>query len=108
MSPVRFEPCGKAILQTIEGRPGAPCARKIFLETPAGDQIMSLDHSGKSHDEAFAARKQHKPRSLEQPGGEMAVEGTQADEAHSSGELSERGKQVWRTGSGIDGGGKCR
>ncbi|MBP0592345.1 hypothetical protein J8I87_21945 [Paraburkholderia sp. LEh10] len=69
---------------------------------------MSLDHSGKSHDEAFAARKQHKPRSLEQPGGEMAVEGTQADEAHSSGELSERGKQVWRTGSGIDGGGKCR
>ncbi|MEM5434048.1 hypothetical protein [Paraburkholderia diazotrophica] len=67
---------------------------------------MSLDHSGKSHDEAIAAKKQQKPRSLEQPGGDMAVDGTQADETHSCGELSERGKQVWRTGSGLDGGGK--
>jgi hypothetical protein len=67
---------------------------------------MSLDHSGKSHDEALSARKKEKQRSLEQPGGDMAVEGTQADETHSSGKLSERGKQVWRTGSGLDGGGK--
>lgn len=67
---------------------------------------MTLHHSGKSHDEAVAARKEHKPRALEQPGGEMAVEGTQADETHSCGKLSERGKQVWRTGSGMDGGGK--
>jgi hypothetical protein len=67
---------------------------------------MSLDHSGKSHDEAVSIRKQHKQRSLEQPGGDMAVEGTQADETHSCGELSERGKQVWRTGSGSDDGGK--
>lgn len=67
---------------------------------------MSLDHSGKSHDEAIAARKHQKPRSLEQPGGDMAVEGSQADESHSCGELSEHGKQVWRTGSGLDGGGK--
>jgi hypothetical protein len=36
----------------------------------------------------------------------MAKEGTQPDRAHSSGELSEEGKRVWRTGSGIDGGGK--
>jgi hypothetical protein len=37
----------------------------------------------------------------------MAVEGTQPDERHSSGELYEKGKQVWRTGSGLDGGGKA-
>lgn len=67
---------------------------------------MSVEHSGKSHDEALSKRKNEKQRSLEQPGGEMAVEGTQADETHSCGELSERGKQVWRTGTGLDGGGK--
>jgi len=67
---------------------------------------MAVEHSGKSHDEALSQRKKQKQRSLEQPGGEMAVEGTQADETHSCGELSERGKQVWRTGSGLDGGGK--
>lgn len=65
-------------------------------------------HSGKSQDERVAARKGHKPSSLEQPGGEMAVEGTEADETHSSGELSEAGKRAWRTGTGMDGGGKCR
>lgn len=64
-------------------------------------------HSGRSQDERVAARKQQKQRSLEQPGGEMAVEGTQADETHSSGELSEAGKRAWRTGTGMDGGGKC-
>jgi hypothetical protein len=36
----------------------------------------------------------------------MSVEGTQADETRSRDELSERGKQVWQTGSGLDGGGK--
>lgn len=65
-------------------------------------------HSGKSQDERVAARKQEKQRSLEQPGGEMAVEGTEADEQHSSGELSEAGKRAWRTGTGMDGGGKSR
>ncbi|MGN6319508.1 hypothetical protein [Trinickia sp.] len=65
-------------------------------------------HSGKSQDERVAARKERKPSSLEQPGGEMAVDGTEADETHSSGELSETGKQVWRGGSGMDGGGKSR
>jgi hypothetical protein len=42
----------------------------------------------------------------EQAGGVMAIEGTEADAEHSCGELSEQGKQVWRTGSGMDGGGK--
>jgi hypothetical protein len=63
-------------------------------------------HSGKSQDERVAARKQEKQRSLEPPGGEMAVEGTEADEQHSCGELSEAGKRAWRTGTGMDGGGK--
>jgi len=67
---------------------------------------MSLDHAGKSKDEAAAARSKEKPRSLEQPGGEMAVEGTQPDSTNSSGKLSERGKEVWRTGAGMDGSGK--
>jgi hypothetical protein len=43
---------------------------------------------------------------LERAGGEMVVDGTQADAQHSGGELSERGKQVWRNGSGMDGGSK--
>ncbi|MFM0718664.1 hypothetical protein PQQ53_33905 [Paraburkholderia strydomiana] len=67
---------------------------------------MSLNYAGKSHDEAVAARKKEKQRAQEQPGGEMAVDGKQADKLHSSGELSERGKEVWRKGSGMDGGGK--
>jgi hypothetical protein len=67
---------------------------------------MSLNYAGKSHDEAVAARKKVKQKAQEQPCGEMAVEGTEADALHSSGELSERGKEVWRRGSGLDGGGK--
>lgn len=67
---------------------------------------MSNDYAGKSHDEAVAARKKEKQPAQEQPGGDKAVEGSHADKAHSSGELSERGKEVWRKGSGIDGGGK--
>jgi hypothetical protein len=67
---------------------------------------MNSNYAGKSHDEAVAARKKDKQRAQDQAGGEMAVDGTQADQAHSSGELSERGKEVWRKGSGMDGGGK--
>lgn len=67
---------------------------------------MTLDYAGKSHDEAVAARKKQKQPAQEQPGGDMAVDGTQADAEHSAGELSERGKEVWRQGGGIDGGGK--
>lgn len=38
----------------------------------------------------------------------MAVPDTEPDRNHSSGELSERGKEVWRKGAGLDGGGKTR
>jgi hypothetical protein len=69
---------------------------------------MNSNYAGKSHDEAVAARKKEKQRAQDQAGGDMAVDGTKADEAHSSGELSERGKEVWRKGSGMDGGGKTR
>ncbi|MFM0055795.1 hypothetical protein [Paraburkholderia phytofirmans] len=67
---------------------------------------MNSNYAGKSHDEAVAARNKEKQRAQEQAGGEMAVDGTEADATHSSGELSERGKEVWRRGSGMDGGGK--
>ena len=67
---------------------------------------MTTDYAGKSHDEALAARKNQKQKSQEQAGGEMAIEGTEGDATHSCGELSERGKQVWRSGSGINGGGR--
>jgi hypothetical protein len=67
---------------------------------------MTLNYAGRSHDEAVAARHRKKQRAQEQAGGEMAMEGTEADATHSCGELSERGKQVWRSGSGINGGGR--
>lgn len=63
-------------------------------------------YAGRSQDERIAARKQRKQKAQEQSGGSMAVEGTQSDASHSSGELSEKGKDVWRKGAGIDGGGK--
>ncbi|MCC8405869.1 hypothetical protein LJ655_29125 [Paraburkholderia sp. MMS20-SJTN17] len=67
---------------------------------------MMNDYAGRSHDERVAVRKHKKMKSQEQPGGSMAVEGTQADATHSCGELSEKGKEVWRKGAGMDGGGK--
>ncbi len=63
-------------------------------------------HAGRSQDERVSARKGEKLPSLEQPGGRMAVDNTEADPKHSSGELSEEGKEVWRRGAGMDGGGK--
>ncbi|PNE52933.1 hypothetical protein A8H39_30220 [Paraburkholderia fungorum] len=65
-------------------------------------------HAGRSQDERVAARKHRKQQAQEQPGGPKAVEGTQPDATHSSGELSEEGREVWRRGAGIDGGGKTR
>ncbi|MFL9858642.1 hypothetical protein PQR72_23355 [Paraburkholderia madseniana] len=62
--------------------------------------------SGHSQDERIAARKLQKQKAQEQPGRSKAVEGTEPDATHSSGELSEEGKEVWRKGAGIDGGGK--
>ncbi|WGS53306.1 hypothetical protein LFL96_19725 [Paraburkholderia sp. D15] len=64
------------------------------------------DHAGKSHDERIAAEKQKKQKAQEPAGGPMAAEGTEADATHSSGKLSDEGRKVWRTGAGIDGGGK--
>ena len=51
---------------------------------------MTRISSGKSHDEALAARKGQRQKAQEQAGGEMAVENTQSDAEHSCGELSER------------------
>jgi hypothetical protein len=66
---------------------------------------MTQYYAGKSHDDAVAARAGRLQRAHEPPGGKMAIEGTEADAQHSCGELTERGKDVWRRGSGIDGGG---
>jgi hypothetical protein len=67
---------------------------------------MSNNYAGRSQEDRIAQRKGTPQRSQEQPGGPMAQPGTEPDKEHSSGELTEEGKQVWRTGSGIDGGGK--
>lgn len=74
----------------------------VHTEHPAGQP-----YAGRSHDEAVAARRHERQRAQEQPGGGMAVEGTAADPKHSCGELSDAGKRVWQTGSGLDGGGKA-
>jgi len=64
------------------------------------------DYAGRSHDERVAQRKHRKQPAQEPPGGEMAVPGTAPDRTHSCGELSGQGKEVWRKGAGLDGGGK--
>ncbi|MCC8405297.1 hypothetical protein LJ655_26125 [Paraburkholderia sp. MMS20-SJTN17] len=65
---------------------------------------MTMNYAGRSHDEAVAARHRQKQNAQEQACGEMAIEGTEADAEDSCGELSERGKQVWRRRSEINGG----
>jgi hypothetical protein len=67
---------------------------------------MTNDYAGRSQEDRIEREKQQRQTSQEQSGGDMAQPGTEADKERSSGELTERGKQVWRTGSGIDGGGK--
>ncbi|SKD04799.1 hypothetical protein [Paraburkholderia hospita] len=67
---------------------------------------MTLNYAGRSHHEAMAARHHQKQKAQEQAGGEMAVEGSESDAEHSCGELSEQGKEIWRRGSGMNGGGK--
>lgn len=64
------------------------------------------EYAGRSHDERISQRKDEKQRALEPPGGDKAVHGTAPDSHHSSGQLSPTGKEVWRRGAGIDGGGK--
>ena len=64
------------------------------------------NYAGRSQEDRIAQRKGIRQTAQEQPGGPMAQPGTEPDKEHSCGELTEEGKQVWRTGSGIDGGGK--
>ncbi|MDR5818233.1 MULTISPECIES: hypothetical protein [unclassified Caballeronia] len=64
------------------------------------------NYAGRSQEDRIAQRKGKQQTSQEQTGGSMAQPGTEPDRDRSSGELTEEGKQVWRTGSGIDGGGK--
>jgi hypothetical protein len=73
------------------------------------ERKMTTDtsYAGRSQEERRAHLKDEKQRAQEQPGGNMAEEGTEPDRKNSSGKLSEVGKQTWRTGSGIDGGGKA-
>jgi hypothetical protein len=70
------------------------------------DKQTDTNYAGRSQEERRAQRKGEKQRAQEQPGGHLAQEGTEPDKHHSSGKLSEEGKKVWQTGSGIDGGGK--
>ncbi|WP_027797521.1 hypothetical protein [Paraburkholderia acidipaludis] len=64
-------------------------------------------YAGRSQDERIARRKHEIQRAQEPPGGQMAVYGTGPDPDHSCGELSPRGKEIWRRGAGLDGGGKA-
>ncbi|MDR5802286.1 MULTISPECIES: hypothetical protein [unclassified Caballeronia] len=66
----------------------------------------SNNYAGRSQEERIEQRKGEKQPAQEQPGGHLAEPGTEPDKDNSSGTLTEDGKQVWRTGSGIDGGGK--
>lgn len=66
---------------------------------------MTQSYAGRSHDEWVAARTAQRQRAQEQAGGDMALEGTEADAEHSCGVLSAQGKRAWQQGSGIDGGG---
>jgi hypothetical protein len=72
------------------------------------DKQTDTNYAGRSQEERRAQRKGEKQRAQEQPGGHLAEEGTEPDKHHSSGKLSEDGKKVWQTGSGIDGGGRSR
>ncbi|CAH2784972.1 MAG: hypothetical protein CBARDCOR_3841 [uncultured Caballeronia sp.] len=70
------------------------------------DTTTETNYAGRSQKERRAQRKGKKQRAQEQPGGHLAQEGTEPDKHHSSGKLTQAGKKVWQTGSGIDGGGK--
>ena len=64
--------------------------------------MTSETYAGRSHDDRVAARKGKPVPAQEQAGGGMAVPGTASGPDSSSGQLSEEGKQVWRTGNGHD------
>jgi hypothetical protein len=92
-------------LSAIAQETGTSLAR-VLLVSFIKETIMSNDYAGRSQEDRIARDKQQKQRAQEQPGGDMAKPGTAPDKDRSCGELTERGKDVWRTGSGIDGGGK--
>ena len=64
---------------------------------------MSKAHVARKTEKIMAAWHMQKQKAREQAGGEMAIEATETDAEHSCGQLSERGKQVWRSGSGMNG-----
>jgi hypothetical protein len=79
----------------------------LHVTTPKEVQMTTkTNYAGRSQEERRARRLGEQQKAQEQPGGHMAEEGTEPDRENSSGKLSEAGKQAWRTGSGIDGGGK--
>jgi hypothetical protein len=84
----------------------APCHVTHSKEADMTDKQTDTNYAGRSQEERRAQRKGEKQRAQEQPGGDMAQEGTEPDKNHSSGQLSDKGKKIWQTGSGIDGGGK--
>lgn len=67
---------------------------------------MTNPYAGRSHDEAVAIRKGKPQAAQEPPGGSAAIAGTEPDREHSSGELSDEGRKIWQTGSGMNGAGK--
>ncbi|HEY2021444.1 hypothetical protein [Paraburkholderia sp.] len=60
-------------------------------------------YAGRTQDDRAAARTGAPVPAQEQPGGKMAVEGTQPDPSHSCGELSDEGKRAWQQGNTIGG-----
>jgi hypothetical protein len=66
---------------------------------------MAQCYAGRPHDDAAAVRAGQRQRSQEQAGGDMAMEGTEADVQHSCSEPSAPGKVAWQQGGGMDGGG---
>lgn len=64
--------------------------------------MASEIYAGRSQDERVAMRKGKSVPAQEQAGGKMAVPGTASGPGSSCGQLSEEGKEVWRTGNGED------
>lgn len=60
-------------------------------------------YAGRSHDERVAERNGAAVPAQEQPGGDLAKPGTGPGPGASSGELSDKGKKVWREGNTIGG-----
>lgn len=65
--------------------------------------MSSETYAGRSHDDRVAARNGAPVPAQQQPGGELAEPGTAPAPNASCGQLSEKGKQVWREGVTIGG-----